>query len=90
MILDAINLESNNGEEAKSTRVQIQTNLAYNKLVRYFKELEVKEMILQDPLQITKKGRISCKIMTVLKMGLTCIDIMVLHHSYSYYCLTWR
>jgi predicted transcriptional regulator len=56
-ILDAINLESNNGEGAKPTRVQIHSNLAYDKLVRYLNELEMKEMILQNPLRITEKGR---------------------------------
>ncbi|MFL6425508.1 MAG: winged helix-turn-helix domain-containing protein [Nitrososphaeraceae archaeon] len=56
-ILNAINLESNNGRGAKPTRVQIHSNLAYDKLVRYLDELEMKEMILQDPLQITEKGR---------------------------------
>ena len=56
-ILNAINLESNNGGGAKPTRVQIFSNLSYDKLVRYFKELEMKEMLLQDPLQITEKGR---------------------------------
>ncbi len=56
-ILNAINLESNDGEGAKPTRVQIISNLAYDKFVRYLNELESKEMILQDPLRITEKGR---------------------------------
>ena len=54
-ILSAINLELTNGE-AKPTRVQSLCNLAYDKLVRYLNELEVKKMIIQDPLQITEKG----------------------------------
>lgn len=54
-ILSAIKLELTNGE-AKPTRVQALSNLAYDKLVRYLKELEGKEMIVQDPLQITEKG----------------------------------
>ncbi|MBD0360240.1 MAG: hypothetical protein ICV56_05955, partial [Nitrososphaeraceae archaeon] len=33
------------------------SNLAYDKLVRYLNELEGKKMIMQDPLQITEKGR---------------------------------
>ena len=33
------------------------SNLAYDKLVRYLNELESKKMIMQDPLQITEKGR---------------------------------
>jgi predicted transcriptional regulator len=56
-ILNAINLESNNGGGAKPTRVQMLSNLSYDKLVRYLNELEKKEMILQNPLRITDKGR---------------------------------
>jgi len=55
-ILSAINLELTNGD-AKPTRVQSLCNLAYDKLVRYLNELEVKKMIIQDPLQITEKGQ---------------------------------
>ena len=55
-ILSAINVELTNGE-AKPTRVQTLSNLAYDKLVRYLNELEGKKMIMQDPLQITEKGR---------------------------------
>ena len=55
-ILNAINLELTNGE-AKPTRVQSLSNLAYDKLVRYLNELEGKKMIIQNPLQITEKGR---------------------------------
>jgi predicted transcriptional regulator len=55
-ILSAINVELTNGE-AKPTRVQTLSNLAYDKLVRYLNELENKKMIMQDPLQITEIGR---------------------------------
>lgn len=55
-ILSAINLELTNGE-AKPTRVQTLSNLAYDKLVRYLNEMEGKKMIMQGPLQITDKGR---------------------------------
>ena len=55
-ILSAINLELTNGE-AKPTRVQSLSNLAYDKLVKYLNELEGKKMIIQDPIQITEKGR---------------------------------
>jgi predicted transcriptional regulator len=55
-ILSAINLELTYGG-AKPTRVQSLSNLAYDKLVRYLNELEGKKMIIQDPLQITEKGR---------------------------------
>lgn len=54
-ILSAIKAELTNGE-AKPTRVQSLSNLAYDKLVRYLKELEAKEMIAQDPLRLTEKG----------------------------------
>jgi predicted transcriptional regulator len=55
-ILSAIKLQLTNGE-AKRTKVQSLSNLAYDKLVRYLNELESKKMIMQDPLQITEKGR---------------------------------
>jgi|Tabmets5t2r1_1033131.scaffolds.fasta_scaffold59940_2 predicted transcriptional regulator len=44
-ILSAINLELTNGE-AKPTRVQTLSNLAYDKLVRYLNELEGKKMMM--------------------------------------------
>jgi predicted transcriptional regulator len=50
-------LESNNGEGAKPTRVQIHSNLSYDKLAKYLNELEMNEMILKNPLRITEKGR---------------------------------
>ena len=54
-ILSAIELELQSGQ-AKPTRVQSRSNLAYDKLARYFDELKYKEMITQDPLRITDKG----------------------------------
>lgn len=54
-ILRAIRLELTNGE-AKPTRVQALSNLAYDKLVRYLDELEGKKMITKNPLRITEKG----------------------------------
>ena len=54
-ILSAIKAELTNGQ-AKPTRVQTLSNLAYDKLVRYLKELEGKQMIMQNPLGITDKG----------------------------------
>ena len=56
-ILNGINLESNNGEGVKPTRVQIHSNLSYDKLAKYLNELEMNEMILKNPLRITEKGR---------------------------------
>ena len=55
-ILSAIKLESINGE-AKPTRVQSLSNLAYDKLTRYLSELEGRKMIALSPLGITEKGR---------------------------------
>ncbi|MDP8902575.1 MAG: winged helix-turn-helix domain-containing protein [Thermoproteota archaeon] len=78
-ILSAINVELTNGE-AKPTRVQTLSNLAYDKLVRYLNELEGKKMIMQDPLQITEKGRDFLQDYDrikgfVLDMGLKYLDI---------------
>ena len=78
-ILSAINVELTNGE-AKPTRVQTLSNLAYDKLVRYLNELEGKKMIMQDPLQITDKGRDFLQDYDrikgfVLDMGLKYLDI---------------
>ncbi len=55
-ILSAIKLELTNGE-AKPTRVQVLSNLAYDKLMRYLDELESRKLIVKDPLAITEKGR---------------------------------
>lgn len=54
-ILSAIKVELTNGE-AKPTRVQSLSNLAYDKLARYLDELQGKKMIAQNPLGITDKG----------------------------------
>ena len=54
-ILCAIKVELTNGD-ARPTRVQTLSNLAYDKLVRYLNELEGKKMIAQNPLRITEKG----------------------------------
>jgi predicted transcriptional regulator len=58
-ILKAIVDEITNHDDgiAKPTRVQLRSNLAYDKLARYLDELENKKMILQSPLLITEKGR---------------------------------
>jgi predicted transcriptional regulator len=59
-ILKAIAEEITNDADnasAKPTRVQLRSNLAYDKLTRYLDELENKKMILQSPLLITEKGR---------------------------------
>ena len=54
-ILSAIKAELTNGD-ARPTRVQTLSNLAYDKLVRYLNELEGKKMVAQNPLRITEKG----------------------------------
>ncbi len=43
--------------QAKPTRVQLYSNLSYDKLVRYLAELGNKNLIIKDPLNITEKGR---------------------------------
>ena len=55
-ILRAIRLELYHGE-ARPTRVQSKSNLAYDKLTRYLGELESRQMITRDPLTITQRGR---------------------------------
>ena len=55
-ILSAIKLELIAGE-ARPTRIQSVSNLAYDKLTRYLVELEGKEMITQNPLGITERGK---------------------------------
>jgi predicted transcriptional regulator len=86
-ILSAINLELTNGE-AKPTRVQTLSNLAYDKLVRYLNELEGKKMIMQDPLQITEKGRDFLQDYDriksfVLDMGVKYLDVPEREKSYE-------
>jgi predicted transcriptional regulator len=55
-ILRAISLELKSGE-ALPTRVQIHCNLAYDKLERYFAELESRNMISVRPLKLTDRGQ---------------------------------
>jgi predicted transcriptional regulator len=55
-ILRAINLERKSGE-ALPTRVQIHSNLAYDKLERYLAELEGRNMIIVRPLSVTDRGQ---------------------------------
>jgi len=50
-------VENDKDCKIKPTRVQLRSNLAYDKLVRYLDELENNKMIRQDPLQITQKGK---------------------------------
>ena len=55
-ILDAIQKESVSGQ-VKPTRLQYGSNMSYDKLARYINELKVKNMINDQPLSITEKGR---------------------------------
>jgi predicted transcriptional regulator len=78
-ILSAIKVELTNGD-AKPTRVQVLSNLAYDKLARYLDELESRQMIVKSPLKITEKGhdflqdygRIQS---FVLEMGVKYLDV---------------
>jgi predicted transcriptional regulator len=54
-ILMAIKLELINGE-ARPTRIQATSNLAYDKLTRYLGEMEGRKMITLNPLGITDRG----------------------------------
>jgi predicted transcriptional regulator len=55
-VLSAIQLELVEGE-ARPTRIQSKSNLAYDKLTRYLGELESRQMITKDPLGLTSRGR---------------------------------
>ena len=55
-ILGAIKVELVDGE-ARPTRIQAKSNLAYDKLTRYLGELENRQMITVDPLGLTTRGR---------------------------------
>ena len=81
-ILKAIMNEITNYDDnvAKPTRVQLRSNLAYDKFVRYLDELENKKMILKTPLLITEKGRDFLQDYDrisnfVLEMGIKYLDI---------------
>jgi len=58
-ILDELvdNDSGDGNSKVKPTRVQLRSNLAYNKLAKYLNKLENNKMIIKDPLQITPKGR---------------------------------
>jgi predicted transcriptional regulator len=63
-ILTAISLELANYHYyhedklgAKPTRVQLKSNLAYDKFTRYLNELEDRKMIKQNPLLMTERGK---------------------------------
>ncbi len=55
-ILDGIKKELTSGD-AKPTRVQYHSNLAYDKFSSYLEELESRGMIEKKPLLVTEKGK---------------------------------
>lgn len=54
-ILNSIHKESLEGE-VRPTRIQHQSNMSYDKMSRYLKELENKKLITVSPIQLTDKG----------------------------------
>lgn len=54
-ILTAINNESADGN-VRPTRIQFQSNMSYDNLIRYLTELENRQMIKKDPISLTQKG----------------------------------
>jgi predicted transcriptional regulator len=56
-ILSALKQEELSYREARPTRIQSKSNLAYDRLTRYLNELETQEMITNYPLTLTQKGR---------------------------------
>jgi predicted transcriptional regulator len=54
-ILNGIQKEAQEGE-IKPTRIQHHSNMSYDKMSKYLKELESKKMITISPIQLTEKG----------------------------------
>lgn len=54
-ILTAINKEMPYGE-VRVTRIQFQSNMSYDNLVTYLRDLEKKQMINRNPISLTQKG----------------------------------
>ena len=55
-ILQAIKEELQNGD-VKPTRIQFKSNLSYNNLLQFLKELEKIKMISRNPISLTEKGK---------------------------------
>jgi Predicted transcriptional regulator len=55
-ILQAIKEELTDGE-VKPTRIQFKSNLSYNNLLQYLRELEKIKMISRNPILLTEKGK---------------------------------
>ena len=55
-ILNSIRSEAAYGE-VKPTRIQFLSNMSYDKISKYFDELESNEMISKQPLVLTNKGK---------------------------------
>ena len=60
--LSAMAHELTTDGEVKPTKVQLLSNLAYDKLTRYLNELERKKMIIQSPLSITNFYKITIEL----------------------------
>jgi len=55
-ILQAIEEELPNGD-VKPTRIQFKSNLSYNNLLQFLRELEKIKMIYRNPILLTEKGK---------------------------------
>jgi predicted transcriptional regulator len=55
-ILQAIKEELTSGE-VKPTRIQFKSNLSYNNLLQFLRELEKIKMISRNPILLTEKGK---------------------------------
>ena len=55
-ILNSIQSEATYGK-VKPTRIQFLSNMSYDKISKYFDELESNEMISKQPLVLTNKGK---------------------------------
>jgi|GEM_PF-1289188 len=55
-ILQAIKEELPNGD-VKPTRIQFKSNLSYNNLLQFLRELEKIKMISRSPILLTEKGK---------------------------------
>jgi len=58
-VFDAILRDQQNNGEVSNTRVQFKCNTSYDKLMRYYEEMDKKGILKAgDPIEITEEGRI--------------------------------
>ena len=82
-ILYAIKTESEKGD-IKKTRVQQKSYLAYDHLIKKLKELEQSGLIIQEPLQLTDKGKVFLSSnYEQLKNMLNGLNKEIFHHNNS-------